>query len=200
MSNWMSNWMSIGCRILDMCGHNFYGTFIELVYWILFSPNQNSRTTQTVSQQCLGIPRSLKKTFSRDFTKLSNLLEGLELRLLVFKFSLGNCYTKRATRRAIMIIMIQFFRECSLLIFRFHSQFSKFSRSFNFRNHFSFIHLLSLTQFIVEVSKDKAIRMRLPIMLGTYPIRNPDGTLKKKGSYFPQHLPVARPWLDSEKK
>lgn len=43
--------------------------------------------------------------------------------------------------------------------------------------------------------------MRLPILLGTYPIRKSDGTLKKKrGTYFPEQLPVSRTYLDNDKK
>jgi hypothetical protein len=45
----------------------------------------------------------------------------------------------------------------------------------------------------------KAIKLQLPIMMATYPLRNSDGTLKrKKGTYYPSSLPVNRPWLDAE--
>ncbi|XP_077555987.1 arrestin family protein Vdup1 isoform X1 [Haemaphysalis longicornis] len=46
----------------------------------------------------------------------------------------------------------------------------------------------------------KEIRLQLPIMMATYPIRNSDGTLqRKKGTHYPTVLPVFRPWLNTDK-
>lgn len=45
---------------------------------------------------------------------------------------------------------------------------------------------------------DREIKLQLPIMIATYPIRNNDGTLsRKKGSHYPTVLPVFRPWLNT---
>lgn len=55
--------------------------------------------------------------------------------------------------------------------------------------------------FIVSPSNlEKAIKLQLPIMLATYPFRNEDGTLRKKGTKisYPSHLPIFRPWLDEK--
>ncbi|XP_054160628.1 arrestin domain-containing protein 4-like [Oppia nitens] len=44
----------------------------------------------------------------------------------------------------------------------------------------------------------KSIKLQLPIMMATYPIRNSDGTLKRrKGTYYPSTLPTTRPWLST---
>jgi len=46
----------------------------------------------------------------------------------------------------------------------------------------------------------KTIKLKLPIMLATYPMRNKDGTLSmKKGTYYPSTLPISRSWLDNDK-
>ncbi|XP_013787968.1 arrestin domain-containing protein 17-like [Limulus polyphemus] len=45
---------------------------------------------------------------------------------------------------------------------------------------------------------EKEIKLQLPIMMATYPIRNTDGTLqRKKGTHYPTVLPVFRPWLST---
>ncbi|XP_040572282.1 arrestin domain-containing protein 4 [Lepeophtheirus salmonis] len=52
---------------------------------------------------------------------------------------------------------------------------------------------------VVPNSLDKAIKLQLPIMLATYPLRNDDGTLRKKGKQeYPTTLPIFRPWLDEK--
>ena len=47
---------------------------------------------------------------------------------------------------------------------------------------------------------EKAIKLQLPIMLATYPLRNDDGTLKKAKTKieYPTTLPIFRPWLDEK--
>ncbi|UYV77049.1 hypothetical protein LAZ67_14003009 [Cordylochernes scorpioides] len=41
------------------------------------------------------------------------------------------------------------------------------------------------------------LKLQLPIMLATYPVRNPDGTVpRRKGCSYPLTLPVSRPWLN----
>lgn len=57
------------------------------------------------------------------------------------------------------------------------------------------------TQFIISPKgPGKEIRLQLPIMMATYPIRNSDGTLqRKKGTHYPTVLPVFRPWLNTDK-
>ncbi|KAH8041788.1 hypothetical protein HPB51_017910 [Rhipicephalus microplus] len=58
-----------------------------------------------------------------------------------------------------------------------------------------------LTEFIISPKgPGKEIRLQLPIMMATYPIRNSDGTLqRKKGTHYPTVLPVFRPWLNTDK-
>lgn len=47
----------------------------------------------------------------------------------------------------------------------------------------------------------KPIELQLPIVMATYPIRNSDGTLKrKKGASYPNALPIFRPWMEPVKK
>ncbi|XP_067133194.1 arrestin domain-containing protein 3 [Centruroides vittatus] len=44
---------------------------------------------------------------------------------------------------------------------------------------------------------DREIKLQLPIMMATYPIKNTDGTLqRRKGTNYPAMLPVFRPWLN----
>ncbi|XP_074595748.1 arrestin family protein Vdup1 [Brevipalpus obovatus] len=58
-------------------------------------------------------------------------------------------------------------------------------------------HLIKIqyaVTFTVEGKGTKAIKLQLPIMLATYPLRNKDGTLSRhKGTYYPSTLPVSRP-------
>jgi hypothetical protein len=57
-----------------------------------------------------------------------------------------------------------------------------------------------LLQFIIDPkSFEKEIKLQLPIMLATYPLRSPDGTLhRKQGTHYPSTLPIFRPWLDEK--
>ena len=57
-----------------------------------------------------------------------------------------------------------------------------------------------LLQFIIDPkSFEKEVKLQLPIMLATYPLRSPDGTLRRKqGTHYPSTLPIFRPWLDEK--
>ncbi|XP_023244555.1 arrestin domain-containing protein 4-like [Centruroides vittatus] len=47
---------------------------------------------------------------------------------------------------------------------------------------------------------DSKLKLQLPIMIATHPLRNQDGTLKRKrGTQYPTTLPLFRPWLASGK-
>ena len=54
--------------------------------------------------------------------------------------------------------------------------------------------------FVVTPSNlEKSIKLQLPIMLATYPLRNEDGTLRRKNKIeYPTTLPIFRPWLDEK--
>ncbi|EEB11915.1 arrestin domain-containing protein, putative [Pediculus humanus corporis] len=48
-------------------------------------------------------------------------------------------------------------------------------------------------------SFEKEIKLQLPIVMATYPLRASEGTLKKKqGTHYPSTLPIFRPWLDEK--
>lgn len=50
---------------------------------------------------------------------------------------------------------------------------------------------------ILTKNSNKPIKLQLPIVMATYPIKNRDGTLKRrKGAAYPDSLPVFRPWMD----
>lgn len=54
---------------------------------------------------------------------------------------------------------------------------------------------------IITKSAKKPIQLQLPIVMATYPVRNADGTLKRrKGAAYPDSLPISRPWMDSQPK
>ena len=55
-------------------------------------------------------------------------------------------------------------------------------------------------QFQIEPhSMEKPIKLQLPIMLATYPLRSDDGTVRRKrGAQYPSTLPIFRPWLDEK--
>ena len=57
-----------------------------------------------------------------------------------------------------------------------------------------------LFQFIVTPSNfEKPIKLQLPILLATYPLRNEDGTMRRKTkAEYPTTLPIFRPWLDEK--
>ncbi|PNF35522.1 hypothetical protein B7P43_G04101 [Cryptotermes secundus] len=64
-------------------------------------------------------------------------------------------------------------------------------------------HLIKIqydVYFIIDPkSFEKEIKLQLPIMLATYPLRSPDGTLRRKqGTHYPSTLPIFRPWLDEK--
>ncbi|XP_015782033.1 arrestin domain-containing protein 4 [Tetranychus urticae] len=65
-------------------------------------------------------------------------------------------------------------------------------------------HLIKIqydVYFVIDGKGCKPIKLQLPIMLATYPLRNKDGTLpRRKGTHYPSTLPISRPWLDGEKK
>ncbi|KAK2705421.1 hypothetical protein QYM36_017458, partial [Artemia franciscana] len=46
---------------------------------------------------------------------------------------------------------------------------------------------------------DRPIKLQLPIMLATYPLRGADGTLRRKrGAQYPATLPIFRPWVEEK--
>nr|CAD7267733.1 unnamed protein product [Timema shepardi] len=48
-------------------------------------------------------------------------------------------------------------------------------------------------------SFEKEVKLQLPIMLATYPLRSSEGTLiRKQGTHYPSTLPIFRPWLDEK--
>lgn len=50
---------------------------------------------------------------------------------------------------------------------------------------------------IVPKNAKKPIKLQLPIVMATYPVRNKDGTLKRrKGALYPDNLPIFRPWME----
>jgi len=54
--------------------------------------------------------------------------------------------------------------------------------------------------FIVTPSNfEKPIKLQLPILLATYPLRSEDGTMRRKAkTEYPTTLPIFRPWLDEK--
>ena len=60
--------------------------------------------------------------------------------------------------------------------------------------------ITSLFQFIVTPCNfEKPIKLQLPILLATYPLRNEDGTMRRKNkTEYPTTLPIFRPWLDEK--
>ncbi|XP_076305046.1 arrestin domain-containing protein 4-like isoform X2 [Tachypleus tridentatus] len=56
-----------------------------------------------------------------------------------------------------------------------------------------------LTEFIIKPKGlEKELKLQLPIMIATYPVRNNDGTLsRKKGTNYPTVLPMFRPWMNT---
>ncbi|KAF0290747.1 Arrestin domain-containing protein 17 [Amphibalanus amphitrite] len=66
-------------------------------------------------------------------------------------------------------------------------------------------HLIKIQYDVFFIIKpdnlEKEIKLQLPIMIASYPYRNPDGTLRRKrGAEYPASLPVFRPWLDMKRK
>lgn len=65
-------------------------------------------------------------------------------------------------------------------------------------------HLIKISYDVIfeihHKSQSKPIKLQLPIVMATYPVRNADGTLKRrKGANYPNSLPILRPWIDSTK-
>ena len=62
-------------------------------------------------------------------------------------------------------------------------------------------NILFFSKFIVTPANlEKPIKLQLPIMLATYPLRNEDGTMKRNrlSTEYPTTLPIFRPWLDEK--
>ncbi|XP_073999719.1 arrestin family protein Vdup1 [Rhodnius prolixus] len=64
-------------------------------------------------------------------------------------------------------------------------------------------HLISIqydVYFVIHPKNfEKEIKLQLPIMMATYPLRTQDGTLRKKhGTHYPSTLPIFRPWLEEK--
>ncbi|KAJ6219998.1 hypothetical protein RDWZM_005810 [Blomia tropicalis] len=51
---------------------------------------------------------------------------------------------------------------------------------------------------VIPKGAHKTIKLQLPVMMATYPLRNSDGTLqRRKGTYYPSTLPMMRPWMNN---
>jgi hypothetical protein len=62
--------------------------------------------------------------------------------------------------------------------------------------HLIKIHYDVYFQIITKNNTKKPIELQLPIVMATYPVRNKDGTLKRrKGASYPDSLPIFRPWM-----
>ena len=66
-----------------------------------------------------------------------------------------------------------------------------------------FNHHIIIQQFVISPkSLDKEIKLQIPIVLATYPLRQegaPAGTTpSKRGAHYPSTLPIFRPWLDDK--
>ncbi|XP_063241732.1 arrestin domain-containing protein 4 isoform X2 [Bacillus rossius redtenbacheri] len=64
-------------------------------------------------------------------------------------------------------------------------------------------HLIKIqydVYFIIDPkSFEKEVKLQLPIMLASYPLRTSEGTLvRKQGTHYPSTLPIFRPWLDEK--
>lgn len=67
--------------------------------------------------------------------------------------------------------------------------------------HLIKIHYDVFFQIITKNNTKKPIELQLPIVMATYPVRNKDGTLKrKKGASYPDSLPIFRPWMSDTMK
>lgn len=65
------------------------------------------------------------------------------------------------------------------------------------------INVLYHVYFVISPkSLDKEIKLQIPIVLATYPLRPegaPAGTApSKRGAHYPSTLPIFRPWLDDK--
>uniref|UniRef100_A0A6G1SNW3 Arrestin domain-containing protein 2 n=1 Tax=Aceria tosichella TaxID=561515 RepID=A0A6G1SNW3_9ACAR len=67
--------------------------------------------------------------------------------------------------------------------------------------HLIKIHYDVYFQIITKNNTKKPIELQLPIVMATYPVRNKDGTLKRrKGASYPDSLPILRPWMSDTMK
>jgi len=89
-------------------------------------------------------------------------------------------------------------------IFLFSSVTSESSRRrWSFLKFISFLEIYDSSQFVISPkSLDKEIKLQIPIVLATYPLRPegaPAGTApSKRGAHYPSTLPIFRPWLDDK--
>ncbi|XP_014249958.1 arrestin domain-containing protein 4 [Cimex lectularius] len=62
------------------------------------------------------------------------------------------------------------------------------------------IRILYDVYFIIHPKNfDKEVKLQLPIMMATYPLRGHEGTLRRKqGTHYPSTLPIFRPWLEEK--
>lgn len=63
-------------------------------------------------------------------------------------------------------------------------------------------HLIKIqydVYFIIEPkSLNKEVKLQLPIIMATYPLKSEDGEIEKVGSHYPSTLPIFRPWLEEK--
>ena len=86
---------------------------------------------------------------------------------------------------------------------RYQNNFSSISHFYHVvsSTHLRYLAIITiLFQFIVTPSNfEKPIKLQLPILLATYPLRNEDGTMRRKTkAEYPTTLPIFRPWLDEK--
>lgn len=66
----------------------------------------------------------------------------------------------------------------------------------------SYISIILLQFVISPKGLDKEIKLQIPIILATYPLRQEGGlvssTSSKRGAHYPSTLPIFRPWLDDK--
>lgn len=63
--------------------------------------------------------------------------------------------------------------------------------------HLIKIHYDVYFEIITSKNAKNPIKLQLPIVMATYPVRNKDGTLKRrKGAAYPDSLPIFRPWME----
>lgn len=69
-----------------------------------------------------------------------------------------------------------------------------------YSNESLLLAFLFFLQFIIEPkSLQKEVKLQLPIMMATYPLRSDenDGAYKS-GTHYPSTLPIFRPWLEDK--
>ncbi|CAG5093140.1 Protein of unknown function, partial [Cotesia congregata] len=65
------------------------------------------------------------------------------------------------------------------------------------------INILYHVYFVISPKGlDKEIKLQIPIVLATYPLRQEGGLISsapsKRGAHYPSTLPIFRPWLDDK--